>query len=158
MDINNNNYGKNSFNAVRLCPHPAKWEQQVLGAVLNSKTIRQIVKDDAKNGKDTFITFSKNMEPPIPECPANRDMFLSVKGEKDSIDLKAHSTYWFIPGGFFKKPQEIKTGPEDLGKDLAKQIKQLDPKTDEPKRYLTLNDLKDIGKELIYENPKEPNH
>lgn len=139
-----------------MSPHAEKWDQQVLGAVLNSSVIRNIVKEDAKNGKDTFITFTKNLEPPMPECPAHRDYFLNIKGEKADIELGSHSTYWFVPGGFFRKPQEIKTGPENLGEDMAKQIQRMEPKdATKPHKYHTLSDLKKIAKEIIFE-PEKP--
>lgn len=158
MNISNNynNYNKNTFKAVRMSPHAEKWDQQVLGAVLNSSVIRKIVKEDAKNGKDTFITFTKNIDPPMPECPAHRDYMLSIKGEKNDIELGSHSTYWFVPGGFFRKPQEIKTGPENLGEDMAKQIQRLESKDAvKPHKYHTLDDLKKIAKQIIFE-PEKP--
>ncbi len=118
--------------------------------------IRKVVKEDAKNGKDTFITFTKNIEPSIPECPAHRDYMLSIKGENADIELGSHSTYWFVPGGFFRKSQEIKTGPENLGEDMAKQIQRLEPKdATKPHKYHTLDDLKKIAKEIIFE-PEKP--
>ena len=152
----NNNYNRNTFKAVHISPHAEKWDQQVLGAVLNSSVIRKVVKEDAKNGKDTFITFTKNIEPSIPECPAHRDYMLNIKGEKADIELGSHSTYWFVPGGFFRKSQEIKTGPQNLGEDMAKQIQRLEPKdAPKPHKYHTLDDLKKIAKEIIYE-PEKP--
>jgi len=157
-----NNYSNNSFKAVRLSPHPAKWDQQVLGAVLNSKSIREIVKDDVKNNKDTVISYYKNFEPPIPECPANRDMYLTVIGGKDKpIELKSHATYWYIQGSFFRKPREIETGPKNVGKDLANKIRDLDKpqngKTIEKyEQHQTLRDLEQDGKEIIYEEPIVP--
>ena len=155
MDIRNSSLNTN-FKAVRLSPAPDQWNQRVLNSVLRSNFIRDIVKEDAKNGKDTFITFTKNIDPPMPECPAHRDYMLSIKGEKNDIELGSHSTYWFVPGGFFRKPQEIKTGPENLGEDMAKQIQRLEPKDAvKPHKYHTLNDLKKIAKEIIFE-PEKP--
>ena len=155
MDISSN-YGKNSFEAVRMSPEPAKWDQRVLKAVLNSQRINKIVKDDAENGKDTIISYYKNYDPPFPECPAHRDIFLSVEGGNDSINLETRSTYWFIPGSFFRKPREIQNGPEDIGADLAYKIRNLDPpETDNQKGpQKTLEDLRQLASEIIYEDAK----
>ncbi|MCD8377693.1 MAG: hypothetical protein LUB59_02770 [Candidatus Gastranaerophilales bacterium] len=159
MNISNNNYSCNSnysFKAVKMSPEPAKWNQQVLSAVLNSKHIRNIIENGEKNGEDTFLHFYKMIDPPMPECPAHRDMFFQVSsGDKMLVNKSSKSTYHFIPGErLFEKPREIKTGPEDIAADLSYQIKKLDGRIVEKSAFdkrFTLSDLRKMCSELIYE-------
>lgn len=144
---------KTNFSSVVMSPHPEKWDQRVLRAVLNSKTVEDIVVENNKIGKDTQIRYYKHTSKHYPEIPAPDDVYLSVKGEKGEIFLSSHSTYKFLPSSFLENSHEkdVYHGPKDIGKDLTNQIRAIDHRTSEDPNPHALDYLKKIATEIIYE-------
>lgn len=160
MRITNNfqsNYGQHGvgFNAIRMSPHPEKWDQRVLRAVLNSETIESIIKENEKIGKDTEVRYFYYKSSRTPEIPAPDDVYLTVKGEKGDIFLSSHSTFKFIPEDFYenKRQSEVHHGPKDIKKDLREQIRAIDHKTSETEGSHSLDYFKNLAAKIIYEPP-----
>lgn len=157
MNIQRSNPYNNSFKAVRISPEPDMWNQQVLNAVLNSKFIGNIIKEDVKNERDTFINFAEHYDPAYPDYTRYNHMFFNIKGDNKDITLGSHSTLRFESAQFLRRAREIKTGPDNLGKDLSAQIKNLDAPstTEQTKELQTLEKLKKFAGGLIFEEGKD---
>lgn len=157
MDIRTHS-SNNAFKAVRLSPAPDKWNQQVLNSVLKSHFVKDIVKEDVKNERDTYISFAEHFDPAYPDYTRYNHMFFNITGNNKDITLGSHSTYRYESAQFLKKAKIIKTGPDDLGKDLANQISNLDSPEikleKEPIINQTLKGLKKLANEIIIEEPR----
>lgn len=155
MNIQNSKPYSNNFKALRISPDPEQWNQQVLNSVINSKFVNNIIKEDKKNEKDTFISFAEHYDPAYPDYTRYNHMFFNIKGDNKDITLGSHSTYRFETAEFLRKAREIKTGPDNLGKDLASQIKKLDNPNDKSiNEYKTLEGLKKFVGNVIIETSK----
>ena len=156
MNIQNTRPYSNNFKALRISPDPEQWNQQVLNAVINSKFVNNIIQADKQNERDTFISFAEHYDPAYPDYTRYNHMFFNIKGDNKDITLGSHSTYRFETGDFFRRAREIKTGPDNLGKDLAGQIKKLDnPEDKTTMGYRTLEMLKRFAGKVIIENGKD---
>lgn len=157
MDIRTHS-PNNSFKAVRLSPAPDKWNQQVLNSVLKSKFVKDIIKEDVKNERDTFISFAEHFDPAYPDYTRYNHMFFNITGNNKDITLGSHSTYRYESAQFLKRAKIIKTGPDDLGRDLATQISNLDSpevkNVKEPIINNTLKGLKRLAGGLVIEEPR----
>ncbi len=157
MDIKNNSFNTN-FKAVRISPAPDQWNQRVLNSVLRSNFIRDIVKEDAKNDRDTFISFAEHFDPAYPDYTRYNHMFVNVTGNNKDITLGSHSTYRYESAQFLKRAKIIKTGPDRLDTDLASQIDNLDPpekrNAKEPISKVTLESLRKLANGIIIEKPR----
>ena len=146
----------NNFKALRISPDPEQWNQQVLNSVINSKFVNNVIKEDMKNERDTFISFAEHYDPAYPDYTRYNHMFFNIRGDGKDITLGSHSTYRFETGDFLRRAREIKTGPDNLGKDLAGQIKRLDnPNNDKNIEYKTLQGLKKFVGDVIIEKQKD---
>lgn len=157
MDIRTNS-PSSSFKSIRISPAPTEWNQQVLNAVLRSNFVKDIVREDAKKERDTFISFAEHFDPAYPDYTRYNHMFFNITGNNKDITLGSHSTYRYESAQFLKRAKEIKTGPDDLGKDLASQISNLDAPNvkneKEPIINQTLKHLKRLAGGLIVEKPR----
>lgn len=158
MDIRTSS-PSNNFKAVRISPAPNEWNQKVLNSVLKSNFVRDIVKEDAKNERDTFISFAEHFDPAYPDYTRYNHMFFNITGNNKDITLGSHSTYRYESAQFLKRAKEIKTGPDDLGSDLAEQISNLDTpelkNKKEPIINQTLNGLKRLAGGMVIEKPRD---
>lgn len=158
MDIKNVS-SSNSFKAVRISPAPENWNQQVLNSVLKSQFIRNIIKNDLKNERDTFLSFAEHVDPAYPDYKRYNHMFFNVVGDNKDITLGSHESILFESAKLFKKARLIKSGSKDRAKDLAFQISNLDTPEQknikEPIYKSTLNGLKKLAGELIVEKQRD---
>lgn len=156
MNIQNTRPYSNNFKALRISPDPEQWNQQVLNSVINSKFVNNIIAEDKKNERDTFISFAKHYDPAYPDYTRYNHMFVNIKGDNKDITLGSHSTYRFETAQFLRRAREVKTGPDNLGKDLARQIKNLDDPSDNTVLgNRTLEAFKKFAGEVIIEKPKD---
>lgn len=156
--INRVNFSPN-FKALRISPAPDYWNQRVLNAALNSNFVRDIVKEDAKNERDTIISYADHYDPAYPDYTRYNHMFFNIKGNDKDITLGSHSTYRYESAQFFKKAKIIKTGADDLGEDLATQIEKLDG-FDKRKKQVHVNNrtlayYKKLAGDIIVEKQKD---
>ncbi len=160
-DISNNYKigNRTNFNAIIMSPKPEAWDQRVLRSVLNSKTIASIIKENEKIGENTEVRFYKYSAPRYPESPASDDIYLNVNGKSGKVALSSHSTYKFIPGSFFenKKAKEVIHGPADITEDLVNQIDAIDHRSPSEPAPNTIEYLKTLASEIIYEPAVEVN-
>lgn len=158
MDIRTSSPSYN-FKAVRISPAPDQWNQQVLNAVLKSHFVKDIVKEDVKNERDTFISFAEHFDPAYPDYTRYNHMFINITGDNKDITLGSHSTYRYESAQFLKRAKIIKTGPDDLGKDLASQIANLDtPELQNKKEPIinqTLKGLQRLAGKIKIEEPRD---
>lgn len=157
MDIRTSS-PNNNFKAVRISPAPDQWNQQVLNSVLKSHFVKDIIKADVKNERDTFISFAEHFDPAYPDYTRYNHMFFNITGNNKDITLGSHSTYRYESAQFLKRAKIIKTGPDDLGKDLASQITNLDtPELQNKKEPIinqTLKGLQRLAGEIKIEEPR----
>ena len=156
-NFHNNIYKSPNFGRIVMSPHPEKWDQRVLRAVLNSNTISDIILENEKIGKDTQIRYFRHDSKHYEGIPAPHDVYLTVKGDKGDIFLSSHSTYKFIPGSFFENTEakDVYHGPLDIGKDLVEQIRAMDHQAGNDFTSRSLAYFKKIGADIVYENPVE---
>ena len=153
-----NNVSTTNFKAVKMSPAPDQWNQRVLNAVLKSEFVNNIVKEDAKNGRDTFLSYAEHFDPAYPDYTRYNHMFVNIAGNNKDITLGSHSTYRFESPELFRRAKEIKTGPEKLDVDLAEQITNLDPPDVRNKKVpiskSTIEYLRKLAGGIIYEEGK----
>lgn len=117
------------FGALKINKPLKEWNTDVLTATLNSRVIRNIIAKDAKEGKDTFMSFDcvkgKNLD------QTTDTMFLNIKGAGKDLLFKAETFTRYIKSGLFGmgEMESVTTGSKNLGRDIAEQIKSLDIKT-----------------------------
>lgn len=117
------------FGALKINKPFKEWNNDVLTATLNSRVIRNIIAKDAKEGKDTFISFDTDK---IENWNfTTNSMLLNVKGAGKDLIFKAKSITYYVKTGLFGtgERQALETGSKNLGKDVADQIKSLDIET-----------------------------
>ena len=121
MRINQHDTG---FQAVIIKPTPQLWSQKVLNSVLESKHIRKIIKNNEKQGKDTFLKYNENL---------NFSSF-TLESETDNIRLYA--------GDSIKRLDH-----ENM---LIKKIKEMDNPHHKTELEINLENLKKIASNIIY--------
>jgi hypothetical protein len=157
MNVNNNYTSNYNFKAVRISPEPEKWNQRVLNSVLKSNFVKNIITEDSKNERDTIMSFAEHYDPAYPDYTRYNHMFFNIKGNNKDVTLGSHSTYRFESAQFLKRAKTIKTGPENLGKDLSEQIEHLDPPEirNKEQKSLTIEELRKLCKKIIIDKPKD---
>ncbi|HIS37672.1 TPA: hypothetical protein IAC10_13790 [Candidatus Scatousia excrementigallinarum] len=87
--INTSNRNNVSFQALKL--QPKQWPENVLNSVLESKTIQNIIRNDAKNGKDTTMVLNYDQKPfrsyVIAELNINNSLKLSGSASTYGADV-----------------------------------------------------------------------
>lgn len=131
-----------AFGALKINQPFEKWNTDVLNATLNSRVIRNIIAKDAKDGKDTFLTFQQ-----VNAGVGNKEMnmmSLNIKGAGKDLLFKAATTIEHIKTGIFnRKTEKVITGSKNLGQDIAGQIKAMDIETFSRKR--AIQELEDVA-------------
>lgn len=115
-----NNKNNVQFTALKVTPSLEKWNEDVLSAVLQSKTIKNIIAKDAQNGQDTFMSYSKTFTPTT--HGGVHEMGLKVKGAQDKVEFSSATTERYDSA----LGRTIITGAKNLGQDIVRQIKSLD--------------------------------
>lgn len=120
-----NTYNRNnvSFQALKL--QPKQWPENVLNSVLESKTIQNIIRNDAKNGKDTTMVLSYDQKP-------FRSYVIAELNINNSLKLSGSAS----------------TYGADVSEALANTIRKLDYKGNLAEN---LEKIKKIAGEIIYE-------
>jgi len=137
-----NNHNNIQFGALKLNAPFKEWNTDVLNATLNSRVIRTIIAKDAKEGKDTFLTFQQ-VNAGVKDKEMNM-MSLNVKGAGKDLLFKATTTIEHIKTGLFgRKTETIVSGSKNLGKDIADNIKSLDIETFSKQK--AIQELEDIA-------------
>lgn len=132
------------FGALKINQPFEKWNTDVLNAALHSRVIRQIIAKDARNGKDTFLTFQQ-VNAGVGDKKIDM-MSLNVKGADKDLLFKAKTVVEYIKSGFLGRKEPVVTGSKNLGKDIAEQIKSMDIETFSRKR--AINELEEIAGEI----------
>lgn len=121
--INTSNRNNVSFQALKL--QPKQWPENVLNSVLESKTIQNIIRNDAKNGKDTTMVLSYDQKP-------FRSYVIAELNINNSLKLSGSAT----------------TYGADVSEALANTIRKLDYKGNLAEN---LEKIKKIAGAIIYE-------
>ena len=103
------------FTGIKIKPKVSCWPEDVLASTLNSKTIQKIIKKDAKNGKDTFITFGSENDFPFQ---------VSVLKVNDEIKIKGFASAGNWQGTYDCLAPEIRK--LDIKENLATTIQKLE--------------------------------
>ena len=92
MIISNHQSSNNlHFTGIKIAPKISQWPKDVLDSALNSKTIQEIITQDAKNWTDTFITYEQeNRFPNLPKAILKVNNKLRLVGSSEIGDW--HST------------------------------------------------------------------
>ena len=130
------------FGALKLNKPFTEWNSDVLTATLNSRVIRNIIAKDAKEGKDTFMTF-QNVKTGVNNDKEMNMMSLNIKGDGKDLLFKAKTTVEYIKSSLFGRKEPIISGSKNLGKDIAQQIKSLDIETFSKQR--AIKEIEDIA-------------
>ncbi|MCM1264597.1 MAG: hypothetical protein NC200_00215 [Candidatus Gastranaerophilales bacterium] len=146
----NTNYNSPQFTAVTIKPHPSKWNKDILNSALNSTAIKEKILTNEKAGEDTILEYTSNILQHAPNNMLFTDMSFTVKGNNSRLHLKAENVSAFVP---FVMGDSIfiAKGPENLGKNIAKQIDSLSEKNDTKSIEEGLQGLKGIASDVIYE-------
>ena len=128
-----------SFTGLKVKPAFHCWDRDILEATLNSKYIKDIIAADAKNGKDTFISYAdKYILGPI-GGPNWYEQSLKIKGAGKDIKLESSDTEIWNPAyDVFSTIPLARTG-EDIGKDLVSQIYNLDKSVSKSEKTIIEN-------------------
>ena len=136
-----NSHSQVNFGAVKINAPFKEWNTDVLNATLNSRVIRNIIAKDAKDGKDTFLTF-QNVNAGVGDKKIDM-MSLNVKGAGKDLLFKAKTVVEYIKSGFLGRKEAITTGSKNLGRDIAEQIKSLDAETFSRQR--AIKEIEDVA-------------
>ena len=132
-----------SFTGLKVKPAFHCWDRDVLEATLNSKYIKSIIANDAKNGKDTFISYSNKYQLGPIGGPNWYEQSLKINGAGKDIKLESSDTEIWNPAyDVFSTIPLARTG-EDIGKDLVSQIRKLD-KSDSKTEKTLIENYKEI--------------
>ena len=121
--LNTNNRNNVNFQALKL--QPKQWPENVLNSVLESKTIQNIIRNDAKNGKDTTMVLNYDQKP-------FRSYVIAELNINNSLKLSGSAT----------------TYGADVSEALANTIRKLDYKGNLAEN---LEKIKKIAGAIIYE-------
>lgn len=130
------------FGALKLNKPFNQWNSDVLTATLNSRVIRNIIAKDAKEGKDTFMTF-QSVNTGINNDKQMNIMSLNIIGDGKDLLFKAKTSIEYIKSGLFGRREPIVSGSKNLGRDIAEQIKSLDIETFSKQR--AIKEIEDIA-------------
>mgnify|MGYP006916038752 CR=1 FL=1 len=143
-----NNRNNVQFTALKVTPAFDKWNEDVLSAVLQSKTIKNIIAKDAQNGQDTFMTFNKSFTPTT--HGGNYEMGVHIKSPQDEIKLNSFTNERYDSA----LGRKIVTGAKNLGEDIVNQIRALDKENLSISKMI--EDLKGIAGGIEIVPAKEP--
>ncbi len=147
-NINNTNPSRNvQFCALKLNKPFEKWNDDVLVATLKSRAIRSIISNDAKAGRDTFLSFNTKVTSSGKTDPITDTMTLTVNEGENALHFEASTVRTPVKNGLLGKYEYIITGAQNLGQSIAAQIRALDKENFSRKN--AINEITDIAGNIV---------
>lgn len=108
-----------------------QWNDDVVGAVLQSTSIRSIICKDAKEGRDTYISFNTDEQHGNISDPITSIMTLDVnKGREEELRFRASTIRTPVKNGLFGRTYYYEiSGSKNLGQSIARRIREHDTET-----------------------------